>query len=360
MNTLSESQTPMKFVSSLCFVIVSLSLPVSVNADCIACTHSVGVNVVLKDERIVRGYLQWNHSALEALVSDDFAGEVRSYHKDIVDTLALKNLDWYSVEEAFPIWLRLMNRTYAQDVTLQKPRDHLRVFGGLEKIHYPSERYVAVEGKVTQLHSAHIQSIEINPELPLHVDTTGIDVLPLSDIQRLRTKPLFSVEQEFGGGSTVYVVYGRAITLSHILDLILFQSRGDLQGILLNGEYVTNSSTFTPKGGVKEHFMNSNQLTAEKNALKAFVLKAREMKRKLSQVRDEHSKHVSALSAELHSLTDNSSDMPRKQELTERIEHYRVAYLEKENEMLRKYATSSGNRETLRQLGVIVFSYAWD
>lgn len=313
-------------------------------ADCIACTVSYGVTIKLKSGRAERGYIPWNHFFPEQFP------EAYDFNSTQGGSALLTKAKTINSNDTFDYWLELVNYATQNNLPVKNPHypRNITVYHRLVKIAYPRVRFVAIKGDVAEVKIDEIAKISIDRELPLHVDTTGIDALPEADVQLLsQKKPRFTVESEGSVGATVYAVYGEAVALADVLEHVAYSAGGDLGDVLVNQVRI--------RGG--HNGAGPAVPLAEASELGLLTVECQAFLDKLGE-----STHASC-EAEQRAIQEQLNTMPlddpKRSALFDRQHQLRVTCMTREPQERRKWK-SLGSKEEIRRLGILVSSYSWD
>lgn len=341
--------------SSFLLGIALSSIWSSAYGDCIACTSSRGVLITSRSGDTEKGYVAWNEYFYLALIG--IYGEVYPPVKGIVEQRGWSIQEKIDLDEAFQRWCDLLNHAFKQGTIVKKPyiTSEYVLFRRLEKIKYPLERFVGIQGEVVRIPFEGTAAISPSPDMTLSVDTTGMDVLPKEDVERLqKDEPRFTVEDEGDAGATVYAVYGGTVSVEDLLGHILHGSAGNPGNILVNQKPIRAGSRRWP-------VVDSTKTQSPDPVVETGIARFLE---RLQQYQSAKEAGVAPCWEEAHALARKfgtlERDDPRTLVLREEASKKGQTCGEKERELVNRFWRRSGDKEKLRELGVIQFSYAWD
>lgn len=213
------------------------------HADCAACTKSYGVRIPLKSGATEEGYLAWNNFYFEELIAG------YGLQQNAAASGLLKN--WYTLQdrEAFTRWVEVVNFVVRRKIPLQVQYQEqvFTLYRDLAHIKYPLKRYVVVESNVVKIPISSIIELVASEKHRLNIDTTGIPVLSQEDVSLLKEKkPRFWVEEEGSVGATVWVVYGKNIHLSDVLEHLMSIPSSEHGSISVNGVRIKGEGDYAP------------------------------------------------------------------------------------------------------------------
>jgi hypothetical protein len=311
------------------------------------------MHFVMRDGTSTDGYIVWNEFAFDEIFQS-------SATRAAVGGILSKN-GWdtqrpQEISECYSRWIELMNRILQSGVIDSPYYRTTTIYKKLEEIHYPSNKYVGVDGSVSRISWRDVAAISANPELSLEVNTTGIDVLPQMEVERLANeKPRFTVEQGFDVGSTVYAVYGDSVTVGQLLGHIVRNSSSyDLGDINID-----DTQILARRDGPQLKVELSSKEDRSPLEDEALVFLA-----KLDKYRQEVKAAVAPCEREARNLGGGPISMidghPSKPPQPERVRAMMKICSAKENALRNRYWSSLGSKSELRDRGVFSFSNGWD
>jgi len=304
-----------------------------------ACSTSHGVHVTLKDGSKVDGYMRWNHFYLDGFISDP---------ED-------KHMDQEPGESRqFERWIELAKPHFSDPGFGKDGGIRLIIYRSLRKINHPHEAYVGIAGEVREFKWNEVADMTPAPDLPLVVDTTGIDVLTREDADRLANEmPRFSVENVQGVGARVYVVYGSSVTLEEVLSHVVHENAEDLEEVSVDGVRVINKTPGAPPAGstVEENKASSDEgLRLFREKYKSYDGEVRALDHRCERdLTDLRGGPVSI-------VTGKRTHEPAP--VLERAKSKECRL--KKTALTKRYWTSLGSKDELHRRGIILYAYGWD
>lgn len=122
----------------------------------------------------------------------------------------------------------------------------MTLYQELIEIEYPRKMHVVDEGAIVKRRLSDIVEIAQSADRREPIDTTGIPALSRADIALLKGKPRFWIEQEGSTGAMVWVIYGKSIHLTDILEHLMHVSGESHGAISVNGVRITGRGNFAP------------------------------------------------------------------------------------------------------------------
>jgi len=174
-------------------------------SSCIACSESFGIIVELKSGKVEKGYIAWNN-------------------------------------EEYPInkWIEAVNLGISGKGTLPEQIAHdkfLILYKKFDQILFPHKTYVAVKEETLIIPLSDISKINPEPLFSTRIDTSGLNILPLTDIAELKKKPAYVFTEETEMGGLTYFV--SISTTTDPLHLLKHLFKGKHNKLSFNSESLT-------------------------------------------------------------------------------------------------------------------------
>lgn len=340
------------FTKSACLLLLALFVPQPALAECMACTSSHGVKIEMHDGSTVDGYIQWNPFFFDEYISPS------RVHPSVEGFVSAKGWPLNRLEEdkqTFERWLELVNHVLQEKKAADSPTKQLTVYGELPQIKFPFPNYVGVEGKVKTVSMVEARAISRNAALPLKVDMTGIDVLPLADVEKLtNVPPRYTVGTEGSTGGAYYVVYGEKISLTDLLNHITFHSSGYGTDILVNQVRIIGGHSGAAPA--VDLISKENKTSDDEESIR-FIKRLEQFQAELKGIKE-------PCRAEVRKIMEGgekfSPQDPKRQELKTKANVILKECTASERSLNSRYWRSLGTEKELREKGVLQFTSAWD